>query len=394
MKKSKIKIGLLWHSLTSDNLGVGALTESQIAICTAAAKRAGIDIGFTIIGTSGGRVPTLSDVEIQQGNSVSIRRTILGNAPYLDDIEQCDLVLDIGEGDSFTDIYGLYRFAFLWGSKVGVLMRKRPLILSPQTIGPFNSVITRFLAAQVMKRCEKVFTRDELSTSYLDDAGVKSNRSEAIDVAFRLPYKTPEPNISDSINIGLNISGLLMSGGYTGANQFGLTVNYEELIEKLLEKWTSDQRNIVWLVSHVTPENMDSENDMVSILQVQKKFPNCRVVPKFESPSAAKSFIAGMDFFTGARMHACIAAISSGVPVVPLSYSRKFNGLFNTLAYPWIADGKVDTTELAVEKILNGFENRERLKVDALKAKTSADLKLKAYEDFLVDYFSTIASKR
>lgn len=393
MKKSKIKIGLLWHSLTSDNLGVGALTESQIAICSAAAKRAGVDVSFTVIGTSGGRAPTLNNVEIQQGNPVSIRRTILGNAPYLDDIEQCDLVLDIGEGDSFTDIYGLYRFAFLWGSKVGVLMRKRPLILSPQTIGPFNSVITRFLAAQVMKRCEKVFARDELSTSYLDAAGVKKNRSEAIDVAFRLPYKLPEPTIGDTVNIGLNISGLLMSGGYTGANQFGLTVDYKELIEKLLQEWTADQRNTVWLVSHVTPANMDNENDMVSILEVQKKFPGCKVVPKFESPSAAKSFIAGMDFFTGARMHACIAAISSGVPVVPLSYSRKFNGLFNTLEYPWIADGKVDSTEVAVEKILTGFKNRTNLKADALKAKASADLKLQGYENFLVDYFSMLASK-
>lgn len=394
MKKSKIKIGLLWHSLTSDNLGVGALTESQIAICSAAAKRAGVDVSFTVIGTSGGRAPTLNNVEIQQGNPVSIRRTILGNAPYLDDIEQCDLVLDIGEGDSFTDIYGLYRFAFLWGSKVGVLMRKRPLILSPQTIGPFNSVITRFLAAQVMKRCEKVFTRDELSTRYLDDAGVRQNRAEAIDVAFRLPYKSPEPSIGDTVNIGLNISGLLMSGGYTGANQFGLTVDYKELIEKLLQEWTADQRNTIWLVSHVTPENMDNENDMVSILEIQKKFPSCKVVPKFDSPSEAKSFIAGMDFFTGARMHACIAAISSGVPVVPLSYSRKFNGLFNTLEYPWIADGKVDNTEVAVEKILTGFKNRTNLKTYALKAKASADLKLQGYEDFLVDYFSMLASKK
>ena len=40
-------------------------------------------------------------------------------------------------------------------------------------------------------------------------------------------------------------------------------------------------------------------------------------------------------------MHSTIAAFSSGVPVVPMAYSRKFNGLFSdTLQYPHVADMK------------------------------------------------------
>lgn len=45
----QITVGLLWHSLSSDNLGVGALTESQIAICNAAAKEQMLTSGLLFL---------------------------------------------------------------------------------------------------------------------------------------------------------------------------------------------------------------------------------------------------------------------------------------------------------------------------------------------------------
>jgi hypothetical protein len=52
-------------------------------------------------------------------------------------------VLDIGAGDSFTDIYGPKRFAYLWLTKAMAIARRRPLVLSPQTIGPFSKAPRR-----------------------------------------------------------------------------------------------------------------------------------------------------------------------------------------------------------------------------------------------------------
>lgn len=60
-----------------------------------------------------------------------------------------------------------------------------------------------------------------------------------------------------------------------------------------------------------------------------------------------------MDFFTGARMHACIAALSSGVPVYPIAYSRKFTGLFcDTLGYKHVGD----LTNNKQDQIIQGFK--------------------------------------
>ena len=62
-------------------------------------------------------------------------------------------------------------------------------------------------------------------------------------------------------------------------------------------------------------------------------------------------------------MHSTIAAFSSGVPVVPMAYSRKFNGLFiDTLGYDHMVDLKVDTDEDILNKIKVLYSEKESLK--------------------------------
>ena len=43
-----ISMGLLWHSLSSGNLGVGALTESQLALMCQAAEEASVRCRFIV----------------------------------------------------------------------------------------------------------------------------------------------------------------------------------------------------------------------------------------------------------------------------------------------------------------------------------------------------------
>ncbi len=386
--RKKITIGLLWHSLTSDNLGVGALTESQMAICLSAGEQAGVDIDFLIFGTRGGSDYAPAGVSFRKGGAVSIKQILLGNSTFLGDLNQCDLILDIGEGDSFTDIYGLRRFVVFFLSKIVVLAKRKPLILSPQTIGPFDSWYTRRLASAIMKRCKRVYARDGQSLAYLKSLGISENADEAIDVAFRLPYLRHEPKHTEQVQIGINISGLLYAGGYTRNNQFGLTLDYPKLIRELLNTWTKDQNNQVWLIPHVIPDNRPVEDDREAIEAFTKEFPNVICAPHFKSPGEAKSFISRMDFMTGARMHACIAAFSSGVPVVPLAYSRKFNGLFTSVNYPWVADGKTMNNKEAFELIMKGFDERELLAAQINNGMKIAENNLQRYEQYISNCMS------
>jgi polysaccharide pyruvyl transferase WcaK-like protein len=384
---SVMPVAFFWQTFTSSNLGVAALAESNLSIVLEAAKRADLTISPVLFCHSE-KSGTTPKSGVTVGDPMSFKGIATGRSRFLRQLRQCSLAIDIGEGDSFSDIYGMKRLLLLVSSKFFSVRCNVPLVIAPQTIGPFSSWIARAMARFVMNRATHVFARDGLSMSYLRDSKVSAPTSEVIDVAFRLPFSKSDKFSNDGrTHVGVNVSGLLFNGGYTQNNQFGLTVDYRTLVTDLLDELNSSSNVQVHLVSHVIADDFPIEDDYRVALELKKKYPNFDVAPKFTSPSEAKSYISRLDFFTGARMHACIGAFSSGVPVVPMAYSRKFNGLFHSLGYRHIADLKADSTDSALKRVLDGFQNRESLAHQVSAGNAIAQFKLKEYEDYLTDFF-------
>ena len=298
-------------------------------------------------------------------------------------VKACDIVLDIGAGDSFSDIYGVVRFLKYFIAKATVHLARRPLVVSPQTIGPFQRSWVRRLAFWSLSRSAAVFARDELSIDFLRQEGFPGRVQLASDVALRLPYAPVAPRPQGGpLRIGINVSGLLMSGGYTKDNMFGLKADYPALMRRLITHFATLPGAEVHLVAHVISDVFPVEDDYRASTALAAELPGDIVVaPKFATPSEAKSYIAGMDFFMGARMHACIAAFSSGVPVVPMAYSRKFSGLFDTLGYPFTVDCTKETAEVIEKRILRAFDIRTEIAQNLAAALERGLTRLQTYED-------------
>ena len=386
-----VRVGLLWHSVNSSNLGVGALTVAHLAIFETIAKETGCRLKFYVIGWLDAGPPYIENEKV---SVVPIRFRDLFNrrGTLYEALRHCDLVCDIGAGDSFADIYGLRRFISMCLSKMAVPRPRERLILSPQTIGPFERWWTQHVARWLMTRCRAVVVRDHLSLNVLRDMKAGTNVIEATDVAFRLPYPPASTIGNGAIKIGINISGLLFHGGYNRQNMFRLVVDYPHLARALLAWFDRQPECEVHLISHVISETSEVEDDYRVAQHLAAEFPAMILAPRFTSPSAAKSYISGMDFFCGSRMHACIAALSSGVPTVPISYSRKFTGLFESLGYPLVADCKADSEDQILETIGSGFRQRETLKALVQSAVATADRKLLAYKALLKTCLDAIES--
>ena len=189
--------------------------------------------------------------------------------------------------------------------KAIVLIAGRPLLLSPQTIGPFRRGWTRFAAIRLMRSARAVVSRDKLTTQLLNQLGLGSKVVEATDVAFRLPYETQALERKKSIRVGINISGLLFNGGYTRSNMFALAVDYPKLARDLVGHFAAQPECEVHLISHVISDVFEVEDDYQVAQRLAKETPGVIVAPRFRSPSEAKSYIATMDFFCGCT-HACL----------------------------------------------------------------------------------------
>jgi polysaccharide pyruvyl transferase WcaK-like protein len=387
-----LKITLIFHSASNDNMGVGALSVSEVAILRGIAEARGIPIAITVIDSIAERTPYVTGADITIRPSRPLRRPL----DFFRAVRTADLVIDIGGGDSFADIYGPRRLAQMFLMKYLTHLARRPLVLAPQTFGPFRHWLSTFLAKQSIRLSAITTTRDSLSTACLHEMGIAGAIIEASDVALRLPYAPPPPRAeAGPAKVGINVSGLLMNGGYTGNNMFGLQMDYPQLMRDILRRFSDHPEPCeIHLVPHVISwRGGGIEDDHAASLTLQKEFPSVTVAPAFTSPSEAKSYIAGMDFFMGARMHACIAAFSASVPVVPMAYSRKFAGLFGSLGY----DETVDCTSQSAAEILthifDAYDRRAQLAQSQKAALATGLEKLGRYEAALGDLMARLAGK-
>jgi polysaccharide pyruvyl transferase WcaK-like protein len=389
-QEKNMQIVLLSHMFNNGNLGVGALSISNLLILADTCKSLNIKPKFYLFSYKNNGIDY--SYELDKYN-IDYEIVIVGLKKYVLDfnkiyniIKSSNIVIDIGAGDSFSDIYGMSRILNITIPEILTIIVNKPLVLSPQTIGPFDTFLGKTLAKYILNRSKLIIARDnksfQITKSYLSEKK-HSLLKESIDVAMLLPYEKNTDNKHDNILVGLNVSGLLYNGGYTKNNQFGLSINYVELIHKLINYFKSISSVELTLVSHVLEIDMTNvENDYSVCSKLGKEF-DIKISPFFKSPIEAKSYISKFDFFMGARMHATIGAFSSGVPVVPMAYSRKFESLFHGLDYNYVIDmTKKDENEV-FDFIIKNFENRDKLKKDAEISKLIALKKLDIYKEEL-----------
>lgn len=267
-------------------------------------------------------------------------------------LRQYVAVFDLSEGDSFADIYGWRRAYINSIQKILAARSGVPMVVAPMTIGPFKRAVWGRLASNALRGSQLVYARDLKSADCARSLGC-SHVNLATDLAMALPYDrvTHLAESEATVHVGVNVSGLLWSEGYSGRNEFGIKSNYKDTMTRVIERLSREPNVCVHLVPHVLSATA-VEDDRIPSRALQDKFPSCRIAPNFKGSVEAKNYISGLDLFLGSRMHACIAAFSSGVPTLPLAYSMKFEGLFGSLGY----DRTVDLCVANEDEVLSALE--------------------------------------
>lgn len=377
MNKKNYHIGIIWANPYSENLGVAALAYSIVFILEKVSKETGVVFKYFFLGNKAKKIDFLKigDKQVKVRNypysfsSTKLKSWFKFFLKYplgIFNIIKFKVVVDIGAGDSFSDTYGILRFKYINAIKKNLILLGKKLILLPQTIGPFNCIEVKQEATISINKAHLVTTRDKQSYDYVKQLLPNKTIFELIDVAFFLPYKIDQ-QVSSKIRVGINVSGLLWNGGYTRNNQFNLKSDYQDIIHNTIQHFLRNIDVEVVLIAHVLgflEKDYDNiENDLKVCDDLHKTYPKTKIAPVFSTPIEAKSYISGFDFFTGSRMHACIAAFSTGVPVFPLAYSRKFNGLFgDTLNYKYFGDLVNSSADDILNDLKSAFNNRDELK--------------------------------
>ena len=293
-----------------------------------------------------------------------------------------DLVCDITGGDSFSDIYGIKRLVIGYLIKRACQLSGKPFIMLPQTYGPFNSSRAQKLAQIILLHADRIYSRDKEGLKTVEELVGKTDKTILCpDVAFTLQPKECKfpkgyPDSACQI-IGINISGLLYNGGYTGNNEFNIKCNYKEILENIIKYFNSIENTYIMLVPHVVPKQFIVENDLEACSSLYNELPDLIkekvFIAKPESgnfydESEIKYLIGKCNFFLGSRMHSTIAAISQCVPTVGLAYSNKFAGVYETVG---IKNCVLDMRSLSDDEIIKDcisiYETKDIIKNKLLK---------------------------
>ncbi|HEY3490804.1 MAG TPA: polysaccharide pyruvyl transferase family protein [Candidatus Deferrimicrobiaceae bacterium] len=408
---SNLQICLMGASPETGNLGVSALSASLVSIIDSLIPGAkifmflGMKQGKSLIMKTPKKDITVDIVNYRRSPSSRfhehiitimflaifyrmipiglLRKAIVRNNKAIAMFEKTDLVGEIRGGDSFSDIYGLKRMILGSIPAFIAILMDRPLVLMPQTYGPYQSKLARMIASRIMRSSVFILSRDAEGICVVNQ--LLGNRKVAIpvilcpDVAFTLGARLPQdlritPPLPDRKKdeplLGLNVNGLLFNGGYTRANMFGLLFNYHEFVQKLVDRILKSTEWRILLIPHTYGGEGHVESDPDACRKIRDSVPQSdadrvHMVDYYYDQFQIKGIVNLCDFFVGSRMHACIAALSQGIPTVGVSYSKKFFGVFDSVGKGnMVIDARnVEETE-AVDMILSKLSSCKQTSID------------------------------
>lgn len=243
-------------------------------------------------------------------------------------IASVDVVLAIG-GDNYSLDYRLP--SLIMGIDKLAMDMGKPVILWGASVGPFEQE-PNFVPAIIkhLSRMRMIAVRETVSYQYLNRQLGLTNVILMADPAFTLSKQAVEcepfwPTANDEGVLGLNVSPLIER--YKRAGQ-DLRKETAEFIRYVVR-----ERGMgVLLVPHVTPLNgsyykNDAHYMNVVLNKVVDLGASVKMMPHQLNASQIKDVISKLRFFIGARTHATIAALSSGVPTVSIAYSVKAKGI-------------------------------------------------------------------
>lgn len=245
-----------------------------------------------------------------------------------------DLVVDLS-GDMLTEDYGPHvAYSHFLPILIAQAMR-RPYMICAQSIGPFK--YTRALARRVLGGAALITVREEITRDYLYKLGIPEDKVvTTADMAFLL--KPASDHIIDSTFrqeridsdgkpvLGISLSNLAYNH-YRKRNPAAAGTEFTRLFAGILDTISSQYNCRIVFVPHVTGPRPSADDRIFAERITRFMHTSATVIQGDYTPDILKGIISRFDLYMGTRMHANIAALTSGIPTLAIAYSHKTDGI-------------------------------------------------------------------
>ncbi|OPX87376.1 polysaccharide pyruvyl transferase family protein [Pelotomaculum sp. PtaB.Bin117] len=289
------------------------------------------------------------------------------NQTFLKAYNEADMVIDLS-GDTIADHKNFYSVAIK--NCLGVLpaiILNKPYVIYSQSIGPFRWY-SRWPVRFCFNRAKAIILREKISINALRSINVKNkNVFLKADCAFALdpaPHsRIKEILISEGIQltdneplVGISVSRLIEIRNDQYVSQMAKYI--DAIIEEMKVKVI-----LVPHVAHYDESSQDSRDTQRRVFENLKNKSKVVVVNGNYSSRELKGIISRCDLFMGSYMHACIAALSSGVPTIVLGWAHKYKGIMSLVGLDeFVFDYQSTSLEHLIEATLKQWKDREKVR--------------------------------
>jgi colanic acid/amylovoran biosynthesis protein len=249
-------------------------------------------------------------------------------------LRDCDAIVMTG-GDVISLDYGLP--SLIWNTRLVEpwLDRGKPAILWAASVGPFDREASLLpYMSRFLKKIDVVTVRESISSAYLSGLGLGPQQlADATDPAFTLAPEAMDvsafwPKETDQGVLGFNVSPVIQRFRPAGEPP---EVLRQEIV-KFLRGVVEELGLSVLLIPHVDPlggnrANSDSHFMRPLLAELADLSTRITMVPPTLNAAQLKHVLGRTKCFIGARTHATIGALSSGVPTLSIAYSTKARGI-------------------------------------------------------------------
>lgn len=308
---------------------------------------------------------------------INRRKSVFGNY---------DVVVDCSV-DGYSEYYqGWFAPFFMLFNDLCATWASKKVAVIGASIPCYRNAVLRRLAKSALNAMALITLRDQASAKNLALMGISKPRIEVTaDLAFAM-----KPAESDVVNKLLHNNGVEQSAVLVG---FNITRNNPSLAGKAayfnylasVVDWLIDELacHVIIIPSVYEPEYVNDIQQLIHQVKMQDKL--IHIYKQDLVSDELKGIISRCSLFIGSMFHPCVAAVSTGIPTIPIATygSYKFHGILGDMLqisdYIVDFDGSdyADLDRRLKATIIKAMGNRDELRPYLVTR--SAEIKQKCY---------------
>jgi len=242
-------------------------------------------------------------------------------------------ILVIGGGELLRDDFGIKPILGFLDKVLLAKHYKKTVVLFGVGVGPIRTSLGRMIIRNIAKNCEIIITRDKESAEKLIDIGIKVPIISSHDVVFsRYFWKNNRIcDLSASTNPRIAVSIRDWPKAYNSnmiskKHQVEKFLEFRDAMKKLL-KFIDDEYNASF--HGISLQQSFGDDDYHAILGIfnESGIRNYDMTIYDNNIESVITKISECDLMIGMRLHACIIALSNGIPTLAVNYDSKLDKL-------------------------------------------------------------------